>query len=183
MDNFADFNLNVAKPGTKATGASRPELTVTPTVNKFNLNALASKKMGLENGDHITILTKSDPESVNDMYFICKGIGAGNQAKLASVNKVSGVGRALNFNYSGIWSKMLQMDTEAVEASGETLVEKDLAVKSVTDADNVSYTALRKIHFEIGDPITVEINDEAVEVFPLQDAKIEDYNPRRRGEE
>ncbi len=179
---FGSMSFSIAKPGTKVSSATRPELILNPTFNKFSLNALASNLMKLQNGDFVTILINDQATNINEMYFITKGIGEEAQAKLASVNKAKGYGRVLNFNYSGIYSKMLQGTTDAMELSPEGLEEKGLVAKRVTDGDNVAFTALKKVHFELGEAIEAEIEGEDRTMYPLTNVKFVDYEPRGEAE-
>lgn len=182
MEQFGDFNFKPAKPGTKASNATRPELIVTPTLNKFTLNSMAADKIGLEHGDFVTITENQNADDFDGRYFISKGYGD-SFSKTAATNKSTGGGVALHFNYSGIYSKMLQGDASAYELSPKGLVDKGLAVAYKTDEDNTSYTAIKKVHFGIGEPMTVEIGEEEVTLYPLTDSKFVDYTPRTRSAE
>lgn len=180
---LGNMSFSVEKPGTKASSSSRPELTVGPTINKMSLNSLASKKMGLQNGDYVTILANERATNINEKYFITEGVGDNNQAKLASVNNAEGVGRTLNFNYSGTFSKMIQGTVDAMELSPEGLVEKGLAITRDTSKGNQSRTCLRKVFFEVGDGFDYELNGEEIVLYPLTNMKVKDYNPREMEDE
>ena len=174
--NFMKFSVN--RPGTRVTSSSTPELTLVPTFNKLSLNPAASKKLGWENGDYVSIVTNDGAESFDEMYFITKGIGEGNQSKLSALNNKPGVGRMLSFNYAGVYSRMLQGTPDALEASPDGLARDGLVQKRVTEGGKVAYTAMKKVFFKIGEPIEVEINDETVEVYPLTNARFEDFTPQ-----
>lgn len=180
--NFENMKLSIARPGTKAVAATRPEVATTPTVNKFTINPLASKLMGLEHGDHVTIIVNDQAESMDELLFITHGLSEANQSKLAAVNKSAGVGRVLNFNYSGVWSKILQFEVGAVELSPKALVERGLAVERETKEGNTSYTATKKVSFEIGDEFEYNMGTDedpnVVTLWPLINPKAEDYTPR-----
>lgn len=176
--NFGNLNFTIARPGTKASTSSRPELVTTPTLNKFDLNPLASQKMGVEDGDYVTILINDAAANINEMYFLTHGLGDEGQSKLASVGKKAGPGRRQTFSYSGVYSKMLQGATEVVEMSAEGLAELGLMVKRVTAADNIAYSALKKVHFEVGDGVEVDLNGQDAVVYPLTNVKFVDYDPR-----
>lgn len=180
--NFGSFNLSVARPGTKVSTSSRPELILVPTINKFSLNSLASKLMDVEAGDHVTILTNDDASNLNEMYFITTGIGDEGQSKLASIGNKPGTGRLLNFSYSGVWSKMIQNKVDAIELSAQALVDKGLVQERETESGNTSYTGLRKVYFGLGEPVEVDINGETKVLYPLVDSKAVDYTPRNSGE-
>lgn len=174
------MKLSIAKPGSKAVVASTPQLNTTPTVNKFSINPLTSKLLGVQHGDHVSIIVNDAAETIDEMYFLAQGVNDSNQSKLAAVNKAPGVGRVLNFNYSGVWSKMLQFSTEAVELSLKALVERELAVERVTKDGNPSFTATKKVTFNVGEGFEYDLGGSIGEVtlYPLVDAKIEDYTPR-----
>lgn len=180
--NFMKFSVN--RPGTKVTASSKPELTLLPTFNKFNLNPAATKKLGWEHGDHITIITNEGADSFDELYYITKGIGEGNQSKLSAIGNKPGLGRMVSFNYSGVYSRMVQGTTDATEVSADNLSRDGFVQKRTTEGGKTAYTALKKIHFSIGEPVEAEINDETVELYPLIDARFEDFNPRAEtGEE
>lgn len=180
MEQFGNFSFKAAKPGTKASNSTRPELIVTPTINKFTLNNLGADKLGLEHGDFVTITENQNAEDFDGRYFISKSYGE-SYSKLAATNKSTGGGVALHFSYSGVYSKMLQEDVSAYELSPEGLVEKGLAQVSETESGNKSYTITKKIYFEIGEPMEVEIGDETVTLYPLTNSKTEEYKPRNKG--
>lgn len=177
--NLESMKLSIARPGTKAVSASNPELTTTPTINKFSINPLASKLMGLSHGDHVTIIVNDAADDINEMYFLTEGISEANQSKLAAVNKAEGVGRVLNFNYSGVWSKMLQFTTDAIELSPKALVDRGLAVERETKEGNTSFVATRKVSFEVGEAFPFEVGGAGeITLYPLVNGKVEEYEPR-----
>lgn len=179
--NFGKMSFSVAKPGVKPSNATRPELVLAPTFNKFNLNSLASSLMKVQNGDYVTIITNDEAADVNSMYFIAKGIGEEAQAKLASVGKAPGYGKSLSFNYSGLYSKMLQTKVDAQEISAEGLNELGLVEKRETEGGSESFVALKKIHFELGEPFEVEIDGMETTLYPLINMKEVAYTPRNIG--
>lgn len=176
------LDLTVVKAGKKVINATRPELIVVPTINRFSLNSLATDAMRLESGDFITLLVNRGAESFDEKFFITKGFGD-DKATLASVGKAKGYGRVLTFNYSGIYSQMLQGTIEASELSPEGLVDLGLAVKREKE-EGATFSANRKVHFEI-QSIGVQVigkdddgDDIEQEVYMLTNSKIEDYDPR-----
>lgn len=172
------LNLIVAQAGKKAPSATRPEVTLVPTINRFSINSLASEEMQVESGDTVTFLVNPDAESFDEKFFITKGFGD-SQATLASVGKAKGYGRTLTFNYSGIYSQMLQGTVEAKEVSPEGLVNLGLIKEGVTPNGKVSYSALKKIHFHLVKADTIELEDgEEQDVYALTDVKFVDYTPR-----
>lgn len=169
---FGNLDLQVSRPGTKVSGATRAELILNPTFNKLSLNGIATNKMGVEHGDFVTIIENKNAESLNEKFFITKGIGEGQQAKLASVTKEGGSGKVLSFNYSGVYSKMLQETTDAIELSPEALEEKELVNIYETSGGKRAYTATKKMFFEIGDAVEAEgIGD----IYPLINMKSSPY--------
>ncbi len=183
METTNFMKLSVNRPGTKVSASSTPELVILPTFNKLGLNPAATKKLGWEHGDHATIITNEAAEDINNMYFITKGIGEGNQSKLISVDNKPGVGRMLMFNYSGVYSRMLQGTPDALEASPDGLARQGLVQRRVTEGGKTAYTSLQKGYFKIGEGIEVEINDEAVEIYPLTDVRFEEFVPQSASNE
>lgn len=173
--NFMKFSVN--RPGTKVSSSSTPEVVLLPTFNKLGVNPVATKKLGWEHGDYVTIITNDNAEDMNSLYFITDGID-GNRSQLSSVGGTKGVGRSLTFNYSGVYSRILQGKVDAVESSPDGLVQLGLVQKRQTEGGKTAYTALKKVHFEIGDAIEVEINGVDKEIYPLINPRFEDYNPR-----
>ncbi len=178
MESTNFMNLSVNRPGTKVSSSSTPELVLLPTFNKFSLNPAASKRLGWEAGDHITIITNEGAEDINNTYFITAGIGEGNQSKLASIENKKGTGRMLTFNYSGVYSRMVQGTPDALEASPDGLARQGLVLKRTTETGKIAYTTLKKIYFKIGDPIEVELNGNDTEIYPLVDMRAEDFVPK-----
>lgn len=178
----ASLNLVVAKAGKKVPTSVRPELIVLPTVNRFSINSLASEAMKLESGDKITLLVNTEAESFDEKFFITRGFGE-DAATLAATGKAKGYGRVLTFNYSGIWGQMLQNDVEAGDAGPDYLVELGIVEKRQTPQGKTSYTALRKVIFEIQSMGEQDLGgDELQEVFALTNSKLVDYTPRTVGE-
>lgn len=180
--NFGSMNFSIARPGTKVSTSSRPELVLVPTLNKFSLNSLASKLMDVESGDYVTILVNESASNLNEMYFITTGINEDSQSKLASVGNKKGTGRLLNFSYSGVWSKMIQNKVDAMELSPSALVDMGL-VQARDTKTGTSYTALKKVYYGLGEGFEAEINGVDTIVYPLVDPKVVDYTPRATGEE
>lgn len=178
MESTSFMKFSVNRPGTKVTSSSAPELTLLPTFNKLSLNPAASKKLGWENGDYVTIISNDSAEDFDSLFYITKGLGEGNQSKLAAINNKAGTGRMLHFNYSGVYSRMLQGKVDAVEASPEGLAREGFVQKRITEGGKTSYTTLKKVHFTIGDPVEAEVGDETVELYPLTNAHFEDYHPK-----
>lgn len=174
--NFDSINLSIARPGTRAAGSSTPEVYTAPTVNKLVMNAVASKKLQLQHGDTVTILVNEDAADVNQMYFLTKGI-KGMEAQLASTAKEKAVGQTLSFSYAGIWSRMVQNTTDAVEVSTDSLEREGLVVSRETEAGKTSYSATRKVFFEIGEAIE---HDDMV-IYPLVNNRVDKYDPRSLG--
>jgi hypothetical protein len=168
-------NFRILRPGVKASGATVPQLVLTPTINKFQLNGLAAKLLDLETGDHISIIENPDAKDFNELLFISRGLGDVNQAKLASTNKAVGAGRPLTFNYSGLYSRLLQGSIDAIEATPESMVDAGLMVKNTKS----SYTSKSKIYFNVGEGMDVNIDGAGeVTVYPLTGMKVVAYEPR-----
>ena len=170
------FKLSIATKGQKATNATRPELSLTPTYNQFRLNPLATKALDLEDGDYITIVEDND-KSWKGRFYIAVGT-VENGAKLAAINKKKGVGRTLTFTFSGVYSRMLQGDGNAQNLAPDILSNEGFLTKHITKGQNASYVATKKIHWGIGEGMEVEIDGEEMTVYPLVEAKEENYTPR-----
>lgn len=169
--NFNSINLTAEKPGTKASTSSTPELYTAPTLNKLVLNSLATEKMGVDKGDTVTIFVNNDATDVDQMFFITKGV-EGMDAKL---NSNAAEGRTLSFSYSGVWSKMLQASPDAQNINAEALERMGLMVSRTSDTSGrVSYSANRKVTFELGDGQ----EHEDMIIYPLINHRISDYTPR-----
>ena len=175
------LNLVVAKAGKKVGNVTRPELNVLPTINRFSLNSLATDLMQVEHGETVTLLVNQDAESFDEKFYITKGFGD-DKAVVAAVNKAKGYGRTVTFNYSGIYSQMLQADVDAQELSAEGLESKGLVQASQTPQGNKSYSALRKVHFEVVEVGEQQIGDETQMVYALTNSKITSYTPKEGGE-
>ena len=175
------LNLVVAKAGKRTSNVTRPEIIVLPAINRFSINSLASDLMQIENGQKVTLLVNPDAESFNEKFYITKGFGD-DMATVASVNKAGGFGRTLTFNYSGVYSQMLQGSVDAKETSAEGLAELGLAEQRTTEGGKLAHSALKKVHFEVVSAGEQEIGDETQEVYALTNAKFIDYDPRNVGE-
>lgn len=175
-----NFDLTIAKPGTRAVGSSSPELYTAPTINKFVLNSLASKKMNLQHKDTVTILVNEKAEDINQMYFLTKGIDGMCASLAANLNKDGEVaGDNLSFSYAGVWSRMVQYEVDAIEVSMEDLAKQGLADTRTTEAGKTAHSALRKVFFKVGDAI--ESGD--MTVYPLIESRVDDFKPRGKAEE
>jgi hypothetical protein len=175
------LNLTLARAGFKASNVTRPAITLLPTYNRFSINSLGSKAMGLQHGDTVSFLVNEEAEDVNNMFFICKGI-EGNEALLSSVKGRKGTGLTLNFNFAGIYARMLQMDTDAMEVSPERLAELGLVEKRITEQENVAYSSRKKIEFALVSQGELNIGTEeepvAREIFALTEVKEIEYDPK-----
>lgn len=176
--NFDSLNLTAAKPGTRAVGSSIPELYTAPTVNKFVLNALAAKKMGLQHKDTITILVNEEATDINQMYFLVKGIDGMCASLAANTKEAEGTNNTLTFSYAGVWSRIVQYDVDAVEVSMEELARQELAETRTTEGGKTAHSALRKVFFKVGD--AQEAGD--MTVYPLINSRVEDFKPRGKAE-
>ena len=166
------FSFNVAKPGVKVSGAIEPGISLTPTLNKFEINGLASKEMGLVTGDSVLIVSDDNSDDLNAKFYIGK-VAAGNGAKVASHENEEGLGKALSFTYAGIYSKIflaaVTKNADANEVPKDRLRQLGFAVGG---------TALKKVYAKLESIGAQEINGEEVELFKLYDFMITDHTPK-----
>ncbi|KAF5080412.1 hypothetical protein DSECCO2_120560 [anaerobic digester metagenome] len=167
------MNFQAARPGTRTTGSSKPEFKLLGVFNRFQLNSVASKVTGAKNGDFITIFVDSEAP-FEEGYAIAINADPKNQAKLAAVKGKEGVGRKLTFNYSGVYSQMLQKSPAANEASAAGLVEMGLMHTNTTKEGNVTYLANESIIFEVGEGFEYEISEgKTITMYPLINPNVE----------
>lgn len=137
------INLVMSKNGIRTTPATNPIINVGPTFNNFTLNTVATKLMGLNDGDYVTMFTNGNATNINEKYFIVKTKVNPSiaQAKIAFRKKkdeATGVQVVIaeesSFRYSGIFADMINTlsknDVNATTSSKEDLVFNGLVVDS-----------------------------------------------------
>lgn len=144
--------LNPINTGTKASNDTAPTLTVLGIPNKFQLNRLATDLMGLKVEDRVKIFEFNKDENFNQRYFIAKADkNDTSAAKVAASNSqvkaTSGIDMA--FNYSGVWSCLVQGEVGSTELGYDAMVEKGCVVKGVTTGNKVRYRAAVSIKLDV----------------------------------
>jgi hypothetical protein len=181
------FSFAVAKPGSKAETAIEAGITLTPTLNKFEVNGLASKLIGLVSGtgdkdevktpeNSMTILVQEESTDINNKFFVCKGL-EGQGAKLATNGNEQGFGKTLGCTYSGIYARIVKAviskDITAPEVSKQRLRQEGLAV------DN---TLLYKIYAKVESIGVHEVAGEERELYRLFDFMVTPHKPKKNKE-
>ncbi len=184
MENVNGFSFQIAKPGVKPSSAIEAGISLTPTLNKFELNGLGSKLIGLVSGtgdkdelktpeNSITILVDDNSKDLDNKFFVCKGI-EGNSAKLAAHENEEGQGKALSFTYAGIYSQIMiaavNKDVEAQAVPKERLRQLGLAKAG---------TALNKVYAKIEKSVEVEVAGEKVQLYRMFDFMVTDHTPKQ----
>lgn len=177
------LKLRSIESGKKAVTAVRAELILNPTYNKFTLNSIASELLKVQNGDYVAILVNDDSTSIDDKFFIVKTSDT-SKALLASTKKHEGIGRNVTFNYSGVYSQILQFANnikDGIALSAKELTKLNLMQERETPNGSTAYSALKTVKSELvavndgdGNVMTIDENP----VFSLCNIEIEDYTPR-----
>lgn len=158
--------LNAVARGTKSSNDVRPAITTGRAINKFTMNASASALMGCGHGDRVVMFALPGAESIDEKFFIAVSTGD-EGCKLASAGGTKGVGRPQSFNYSGIWSQMLQQDVDAAPCGEAALVEKGLMAEVATQLGRDGqqcYATLANKKVEYGVELVTDENDDALPV-------------------
>lgn len=167
--------LTPVNTGTKASNDVIPTITVLGIPNKFNLNRLATDLMGLHVADRVKMFDLGKDAEADARFFIAKAdkndtSAAKVAASNSAVKSTSGVDMA--FNYSGIWSCLIQGEVDAVELGYEAMVEKGVVVKGETTGNNVRYRSAYAVKLEIQEVGAAVIEDVEYEmVYVLTNAK------------
>lgn len=139
MSRFEKFYGAATKSGQKVLGSIHPEIVASSTKDKFVLNAVAQKVLGLKTGDYVMLFDQAgEPEATSneERFFVCKGgvdaDGVTHGAKMGKGGMVS---------YSEIWSAYMMGKLEITSAKPEDLVAAGLAIRTdfvyKTDEDGV----------------------------------------------
>ena len=183
---LAGKTFGFAKLGAKTSDETRPELIATTAPNKFQINRLGSSLLKLQTGDRVKMIVDDAAKSVDEMFYLVVAAAKDKSgALLASVGKKPGIGKSLVFNFSGVWSKMVQNDVKATELSPAALVRMGLAIERMTtpmkDENGVVgesksvYAAKSKTFCEIVDTeIDMVIEEQSYRLFALTNIQIEE---------
>jgi len=176
--NFANaLKLSVVKTAAKPSNVIVPGVELTPTVNKFSVNRLATPLLGIEAGDTVAILKADESEDINNKYYICKGFRTSEEdadGMSAVLGGEAGKGQDLEFNLAGIYSEILQnvvnKTTNAVPVALENLRQMGLLEGK---------TSLNKVYAQIESVGVTEINGEEKEVFRMFDFSVVPHTPKQ----
>jgi len=178
------LKLSIAKNGSKGTKDTEPSITLTPTVNRFELNPLTSQLMELQTKDTVMILVNDEAKTINEKFFLAKGLGEASeipQAVLASDDQIEGIGKKLSFNYSGVYSRILVGVVKGDLNAPEIALDK-LRQLGLVKAEDSARTALWKIHAKVAKVegengiISIEGNDR--QIYQMFDFVALPYSPR-----
>lgn len=159
--------LNAVARGTKSSNDVRPAITTGRAINKFTMNASASELIGAGHGDRIVMFSLPGAESINEKFFVAVSVGD-EGCKLASAGNTKGTGRPQSFNYSGIWSQMLQKSVDAAPCGEAVLVDAGLMAKVATQLGREGqqcYATLANKRVEYGIEL---VTDEAGDALPVE---------------
>jgi len=179
---LAAKSFSFAKLGAKTSDETRPELIATIAPNKFQINRLGSKLLNIQTGDRVKLIVDQPTTDLDAMFYLVVASAKDKTgALLASVGKVKGVGRSLVFNFSGVWSKMIQQDVAATELAAPALERMGLVISRMTtpmkaeegaeaNEPKLVYASKNKICYEIVD---TEQDMEIEEVTEDDSAEVE----------
>lgn len=183
---LANKTFGFAKLGAKTSDEIRPELIATTAPNKFQINRLGSTLLKVQTGNRVKMIVDDTATDVNEMFYLVVASSKDKSgALLASVGKKPGIGKSLVFNFSGVWSKMIQNDVNATELSPAALERKGFVVERMTtpmaDANGVTgepkivYSAKNKTFCEIVDTEQdLEIEGGVYRLFALTNIQSEE---------
>lgn len=125
---LSSMKVVAVKSGERVSNDTIPTLETASQLNKFKLNKLASETLGVTGGNRVKLLISGE-ESIDGKYLLAiASDDDSSAAKLAVAAKGATGYTVLQFNYAGIWSKVMQADVEAIEKSGQTLVAEGVAI-------------------------------------------------------
>ncbi len=187
METVKKSSFSIAKPGVKPSNAVEPGIMLTPTLNRFTINGLATRLIGLVSGtgnvneeklseNSITLIVNEESEDINNKFYLCKGID-GNSAKLAAHENEQGNGKELSFTYSGIYSQILiavvKNDIMTPKVPNDRLRHLGLAIDKIS---------LHKVYAKLEKDQLSDLDgtlSEPVQLYRLFDFMISEHNPRQ----
>jgi hypothetical protein len=127
MSRFEKFFNAATVSGKKVLASTNPEMKAASTKDKFGINPVALKLMGLKPGiDRIMFFDDLDnATSLEDRFFICKG-GVDDKG----VEHGALIGKNGVFSYSGAWSAVQCQDMNVTEATADDMVARGIVEKS-----------------------------------------------------
>lgn len=183
METVKGSKFSIAKPGSKASSAIEAGVTLTPTINKFSFNGLATKLIGFISGtgdkdepktpeNSVTILSVDYSTDVNNKFYVCQGI-EGSSAKLAAHENEEGAGKELACTYSGIYAQIVMAvvkgDVNSPAVSKERLRQEGFAEDG---------TLLHKIYAKLESIGVQDVDGNERELFRMYDFMITPHTPK-----
>ena len=175
--NLENVSLKMVQTNVRISSDDKPYIRLSETPGKFTLNSLACRLLDVTSGDTISLFENGDAETIDEQFMICKGVGE-NVAKLFSPKGAKGSTSSVSFTQAGTYSRLVQLDINAVELSPEMLEEKGIFVSrpSETYPDRKNYSSSVSIRFELEEAgaITVGEGEDAKEVtlYLLTNSKV-----------
>lgn len=149
----------------KVTVSSDPQLVLSPTKDKFNLNQKAMEFLSVAVEDKVIFMDRNkgvtDPTQLvadNERFFIAKNIY--NQD-----DKKGKIGKTAGFSYVGIYSAILAGEPDKTTLTSTELIGRGLMVSHKTES-GTSYIATKKVTMDL------------VPIGNLLISKAEDANPQ-----
>lgn len=164
------LNLVAVQTGVKGSNDVEPTLTLQGIPNKFQLNRLATKLIGLKVKDRVNIFNNKDAKDINEKYFLAKVAKDGKLgAKVNRSNSTTKLEEGIDmaFNYSGVWGVCLQGDPNAAELGYEALEAKGLVVSGKTSGGKGRWRSAIDVKFTVEEAGTAEIDGVTYELFAL----------------
>jgi len=179
--NFGNIDLSVVKTNVRTTSDDKAYVRLSETPSRFNLNALASKALGVEPQDKVMFFENKNAEDLNGLFFMGKVSKEAdeNVAKLYSPNKQTGEGINLAFVQASVYTKLIQGEVDAAALSPEAMEEKGLYISrpSKKYPNRRNYSSLRTMQFELVEGPAIEVDGEEVQLFALVNPKSYDLTP------
>lgn len=186
METFNLSGFRTVAHNVKPSGSDKPELSLAPTANKFNLNAVAAELMGLFHGDTISLI-ENDSDELGAHYAVTKGFGA-DSAKLATAGERKDIAASLGFSWAGPWGNMLlgtpngiPMNMEGLESQGVVIGRETVPSKG-EPTGKIAFSATKKLTFtlELIGNVQMEGMTEAQDIYALTAPVYTDITPRNR---
>jgi len=125
---LSSMKVVAVKSGERVSNDTIPTLETASQLNKFKLNKLASETLGVTGGNRVKLLISGE-ETIDGKYLLAIAADDDSSAaKLAVAAKGATGFTVLQFNYAGIWSRVMQAEVDAIEKSGQTLVAEGVAI-------------------------------------------------------
>lgn len=125
---LAGLSVQGVRSGERAPQEIKPGVEVSNQYNKFRITKTAAEIIGLKTGDRVKLFV-TNSEEMYGRYLLAVAKDTDElSAKVATAGKKEGFG-SLTFNYSGVWSKMIQCENPtAMEKSIHAFVAENMGV-------------------------------------------------------